>query len=70
MESSSLSIDAVRSEVSERNRRARWDGFSEFLRRRRQPKRVRVLKRRNAIRSVPAFQSLSNDDGVLRGTYF
>lgn len=60
MESSSFSVDAVRSEVSERSRKARWNGFSEFLARRRRPKRVRVLKRRNAIRSVQLSTSLGS----------
>ena len=58
MESSSISVE-VRSDVSQaRNRKARWNGFSEFLARRRRPKRVRVLKRRNAIRSVQLCEPL------------
>lgn len=57
MESSSIPVE-VRSEVSQRSRKARWNDFSEFLARRRRPKRVRVLKRRNAIRSVQLSEPL------------
>lgn len=72
MESSSIPVE-VRSEVSQRSRKARWNDFSEFLARRRRPKRVRVLKRRNAIRSVqlsePLRQRGTSWNGPRRESY-
>lgn len=68
MESSSIPVE-VRSEVSQRSRKARWNDFSEFLARRRRPKRVRVLKRRNAIRSVQLSEPLRQRGTSRREPY-
>lgn len=62
--SRNVSLGAV--ERPERSREGTWAGFSGFLARRGPPKRVRELKRRNAIRSVE--HRAGDGDGVLRGT--